>query len=344
YNPTLADVYFGGKMVDQSGSTAAKIGAVLGRQWDTTTIRNAFFNDECGAPAIGETVVGMTMVNVTPLLPEQMTDMSNFTFSEPSRWQNVAGETMPFFANQTAPLKITEATTVSLNGTCSPDLERVVITGSISETLYNEVEIADGKWSVDFDNDDVIEGATLTVFGFDKSKMPTFARYFIKDPEAHKEEKGHYYTLRQNEEVCDMILDEFKVEGSQRHIINGHVPVRAKKGESPIRANGKLMVIDGGFAKAYHKTTGIAGYTLIYHSSNFELVEHEPFISEEEAIRSGTDIVRSTKMVEQTSQRIRVRDTDKGKILQSQIDELTELLYAVRHGIIKDSNAGKILL
>lgn len=173
YNPTLADVYFGGKMVDQSGSTAAKIGAVLGRQWDTTTIRNAFFNDECGAPAIGETVVGMTMVNVTPLLPEQMTDMSNFTFSEPARWQNVAGETMPFFANQTAPLKITEATTVSLNGTCSPDLERVVITGSISETLYNEVEIADGKWSVDFDNDDVIEGETLTVFGFDKNKMPS---------------------------------------------------------------------------------------------------------------------------------------------------------------------------
>ncbi len=179
---------------------------------------------------------------------------------------------------------------------------------------------------------------------FDKSKMTTFERYFIKDPEAHREEKGHYYTLRQNEEVCDMILDEFGVEGSQRHIINGHVPVRTQKGESPIRANGKLMVIDGGFAKAYHKTTGIAGYTLIYHSSNFELVEHEPFISEEEAIRSGTDIVRSTKMVEQTSQRIRVRDTDKGKILQSQIDELTELLYAFRHGIIKERNSGKIVL
>ncbi len=179
---------------------------------------------------------------------------------------------------------------------------------------------------------------------FDKSKMTTFERYFIKDPEAHKEEKGYYYTLRQNEEICDMILDEFGVDGSQRHIINGHVPVRTQKGESPIRANGKLMVIDGGFAKAYHKTTGIAGYTLIYHSSNFELVEHEPFISEEEAIRSGTDIVRSTKMVEQTTQRIRVRDTDKGKILQSQIDELTELLYAFRHGIIKERTTGKIII
>lgn len=179
---------------------------------------------------------------------------------------------------------------------------------------------------------------------FDKGKMTTFERYFVKDPEAHKEEKGHYYGLRQREEICDMILDEFGVEGVQRHIINGHVPVRTQKGESPIRANGKLMVIDGGFAKAYHKTTGIAGYTLIYHSSNFELVEHEPFISEEEAIRSGTDIVRSTKMVEQTAQRIRVRDTDKGKILQSQIDELTELLYAFRHGIIKERNSGKVSL
>ncbi len=176
---------------------------------------------------------------------------------------------------------------------------------------------------------------------FDKNKMTTFERYFIKDPDARKEEKGHYYTLRQREDICDMILDEFNVEGSQRHIINGHVPVRTQKGESPIRANGKLMVIDGGFAKAYHKTTGIAGYTLIYHSSNFELVEHEPFTSEEEAIRNGTDIVRSTKMVEQTSQRIRVRDTDKGKILQSQIDELAELLYAFRHGIIKERTSNK---
>lgn len=179
---------------------------------------------------------------------------------------------------------------------------------------------------------------------FDKNKMTTFERYFVKDPEAIKEEKGYYYKLRHKEEICDMILDEFEVEGTQRHIINGHVPVRTQKGESPIRANGKLMVIDGGFAKAYHKTTGIAGYTLIYHSSNFELVEHEPFTSEEEAIKNGTDIVRSTKMVEQTSQRIRVRDTDKGKILQSQIDELAELLYAFRHGIIKERNSGKTVI
>ena len=96
------------------------------------------------------------------------------------------------------------------------------------------------------------------------------------------------------------------------------------------------MVIDGGFAKAYHKTTGIAGYTLIYHSSNFELVEHEPFTSVEEAVSNGTDIVRSNKMVEQTARRKCVRDTDKGEVLQSQIGELTELLYAFRHGMIKE--------
>lgn len=171
---------------------------------------------------------------------------------------------------------------------------------------------------------------------FDKDRMTTFERYFITDPEAHREEKGWYYKLRDDEKICDMILDEFGVEGSQRHIINGHVPVRTGKGESPIRANGKLMVIDGGFAKAYHKTTGIAGYTLIYHSSNFELVEHEPFTSVEEAVTNGTDIVRTTKMVEQTARRVCVRDTDKGKVLQGQINELSELLYAFRHGIIKE--------
>ncbi len=171
---------------------------------------------------------------------------------------------------------------------------------------------------------------------FDKDRMTTFERYFVEDQEAWREEKGWYYKLRDREDICDMILDEFGVEGNMRHIINGHVPVRTGKGESPIRANGKLMVIDGGFAKAYHKTTGIAGYTLIYHSSNFELVEHEPFTSVEEAMNNGTDIVRSNKMVEQTAKRICVRDTDKGKILQAQIDELSELLYAYRLGFMKE--------
>ncbi len=171
---------------------------------------------------------------------------------------------------------------------------------------------------------------------FDKSRMATFERYFIADPETHREEKGYYYTLRDNEAVCDMILDEFGVGGEHRHIINGHVPVRINKGETPIRANGKLMVIDGGFAKAYHGTTGIAGYTLVFHSRGLQLVQHEPFTSAEEAIRNGTDIVSTTQLVELSQKRMRVRDTDKGRELLSQIDELSELLYAYRHGIIKE--------
>lgn len=174
---------------------------------------------------------------------------------------------------------------------------------------------------------------------FDKSKMATFERYFLSDTTLHAEEKGHYYELRNREDVCDMILDAFEVMGSDRHIINGHVPVRTNKGESPIKANGRLMVIDGGFAKAYHDTTGIAGYTLVYHSRGFQLVQHEPFSSAEDAIIHGTDIVSTTQIVESSQYRMRVRDTDKGRELQSQIDELTELLYAFRHGFIKERNA-----
>ncbi len=171
---------------------------------------------------------------------------------------------------------------------------------------------------------------------FDKSKMTTFERYFLSDKETHKEIEGYYYSLRNNPEICDMILDEFGVKGEHRHIINGHVPVRIHKGETPIRAEGRLMVIDGGFAKPYHSKTGSAGYTLIYHSRGFQLVRHEPFTSAEEAIRNGSDIVSTTEIVELSSHRMRVRDTDKGRLLQSQINELTELLYAYRRGIIKE--------
>jgi fructose-1,6-bisphosphatase-3 len=171
---------------------------------------------------------------------------------------------------------------------------------------------------------------------FDKSAMTTFERYFIEDKATHHEEKGNYYKLRDNEEVCEMILDEFKVNGAHRHIINGHVPVKTTKGEKPIKANGKLMVIDGGFAKAYHDTTGIAGYTLVFHSRGFDLVQHEPFTSARNAILHGTDIVSTNQIVELSAHRMRVRDTDKGLVLQSQIDELMELLYAYRHGLIPE--------
>ena len=171
--------------------------------------------------------------------------------------------------------------------------------------------------------------------------MATFERYFIADTSTHKEEKGYYYKLRDNEDICNSILDAFSVKGSHRHIINGHVPVRISRGENPIKANGKLMVIDGGFAKAYHDTTGIAGYTLVFHSRGFQLVQHEPFTSAEEAIKNGTDIASTTQIVELSSKRMRVRDTDKGRELQSQIDELYELLYAYRHGIIKERSRTK---
>lgn len=171
---------------------------------------------------------------------------------------------------------------------------------------------------------------------FDKSKMATFERYFIADKETHVEEKGYYFKLRDDEEVIDHILDAFGVVGSNRHIINGHVPVRTLKGENPIKANGKLMVIDGGFSKAYHNETGIAGYTLVYHSRGFQLVQHEPFTSTEDAIQRGTDIKSTTQIVEMSNRRMLVADTDIGVELRKQIDDLEELLYAYRHGYIKE--------
>ena len=171
---------------------------------------------------------------------------------------------------------------------------------------------------------------------FDKSKMATFERYFLTDKSTYQEEKGNYFKLRNSEDVCDRILDAFEVTGANRHIINGHVPVHASKGENPIKAGGKLMVIDGGFSEAYHSETGIAGYTLVYHSRGFVLVQHEPFTSTQDAILRGTDIKSSTQIVEMSAHRMLVADTDKGEELRSQISELKDLLYAYRHGIIKE--------
>ena len=174
---------------------------------------------------------------------------------------------------------------------------------------------------------------------FDKDKMATFERYFIEDAEARKEVKGWYYQLRNDETVCDRLLDAFGVEGRHRHIINGHVPVRTKMGEQPIRANGKLMVIDGGFSKAYWSETGIAGYTLVFHSRGFQLVQHEPFTSIEEAVKEGKDIKSTTQIVEMSSQRMLVRDTDKGKELHTQIADLNALLQAFHNGLIKEQDS-----
>ena len=176
---------------------------------------------------------------------------------------------------------------------------------------------------------------------FDKSKMATFERYFIAEKETHKERKGNYFMLRDNEAVVDSILDAFDVKGENRHIINGHVPVHVANGENPIKANGKLMVIDGGFSEAYHKETGIAGYTLVYHSRGFQLVQHEPFASAMDAIRTGRDIKSTTQIIEMSSHRMLVADTDKGVELNKQVADLEELLYAYRHGIIKEAERKK---
>ena len=171
---------------------------------------------------------------------------------------------------------------------------------------------------------------------FDKDKMATFERYFIADKELHKEEKGMYYKLRDQEDTCNRILAEFGVDEMHSHIINGHVPVKTIKGEQPIKANGKLLVIDGGFSKAYQPETGIAGYTLVYHSRALQLVQHEPFESRQKAIEEGLDIKSNTFLVEFNSQRMMVKDTDKGAILKDQVRDLKKLLAAYRCGLIKE--------
>lgn len=176
---------------------------------------------------------------------------------------------------------------------------------------------------------------------FDKSKMATFERYFIEDKETHTEEKGNYFKLRDNEQIVDSIMDAFDVVGENRHIINGHVPVHVCNGENPIKANGKLMVIDGGFSQPYHKETGIAGYTLVYHSRGFVLVQHEPITSTLDAIQKCTDIKSTTQIVEMSAHRMRVADTDIGRELKNQINDLQRLLYAYRHGFIKEAMPNK---
>lgn len=171
---------------------------------------------------------------------------------------------------------------------------------------------------------------------FGKKKMTTFERYFIDDKTTHKEVSNPYYTLRNEESICKRVLEDFGLDPENSHIINGHVPVKVSKGESPIKANGRLFVIDGGFAKAYQKVTGIAGYTLIYNSHGLVLVSHEPFESTEVAIAEEKDILSSTVALQYSQDRIRVRDTDIGKGIQENIRELEKLLYAYQNGIIKE--------
>lgn len=171
---------------------------------------------------------------------------------------------------------------------------------------------------------------------FGKEKMTTFERYFIDEEETHYEKKDPYYKFRNDEKVCDNILIEFGLDPKESHIINGHVPVESKNGENPIKANGKLMVIDGGFSKAYQCKTGIAGYTLIYNSFGLQLVSHEPFESTEKAITEETDILSSRILLEQVVKRKMVGDTDIGFELKNQLHELKLLLLAYKKGLIKE--------
>lgn len=179
-------------------------------------------------------------------------------------------------------------------------------------------------------------GPGSPVFG--KDKMTTFERYFIEDKETHKETKNSYYRLMDNEEVINSIFREFGLDTMNSHIVNGHVPVELKKGQSPIRCGGKLLIIDGGFSRAYQDKTGIAGYTLVYNSHGMRLVAHAPFESAETAIKTETDIFSDSVIIETSSMRRRVADTDIGAELRDSIFELEELLRAYREGLIVEKD------
>ncbi len=171
---------------------------------------------------------------------------------------------------------------------------------------------------------------------FGKEKMATFERYFLADPATHAEGKNAYYALRDKPETAVKILCEFGLDPKTARIINGHVPVQVKKGESPVKANGRLIVIDGGFSKAYQDKTGIAGYTLIHNSYGFLLASHAPFESTQKAIEEALDIHSKTEILEANYHRIRVRDTDEGCRIQAKIRQLEALLEAYREGLIKE--------
>ena len=176
------------------------------------------------------------------------------------------------------------------------------------------------------------QNANSPVFG--KAKMTTFERYFIADKATHKEPKNPYYRLLEQEEIVNKILREFGLEGEDSHIINGHVSVEAARGESPVKCNGKLLIIDGGFSKAYQPKTGIAGYTLIYNSYGLLLAAHEPFESVEKAVQDGNDIHSHMMLVQHVNLRKTVADTDVGKEIKENIIDLEKLLCAYREGTI----------
>ena len=179
-------------------------------------------------------------------------------------------------------------------------------------------------------------GRNSPIFGRDR--MTTFERRLISDERAWAEPKNAYYTLYENPKICDAILKEFGLHGPHCHIINGHVPVKARKGESPIKGGGKLIVIDGGFCKAYQPTSGIAGYTLIYNSHCYRIVAHQPFAGREKAIRDNYDISSSTTIFERLEDRQKVMETDLGRDIQERIADLRRLLDAFRDGVVTEDH------
>ena len=171
---------------------------------------------------------------------------------------------------------------------------------------------------------------------FGKDKMATFERYFLQDAETHIEKKNPYYSLLENEKVINQILEEFGLDPAVSHIVNGHVPVKRKDGENPVKCGGKVLVIDGGFSKAYQKETGIAGYTLIFNPYGLLLVAHEPFESTESAIAKEKDIHSETMIVKRVRERLLVGDTDIGEELKRQVKDLERLLVAYRNGELRE--------
>ena len=170
---------------------------------------------------------------------------------------------------------------------------------------------------------------------FGRDKMATFESYFVKNEETHKEAKNPYYYLTSREDICNKILREFGLDENESHIVNGHIPVKAKDGESPIRANGKLLVIDGGFAKSYQKKTGNAGYVLTYNSNGLLLNQNKPFESVEKAIVEEKDIISELIVKKTGITRKTVGDTDIGKKLKNEIKDLQELLKFYKSGKLK---------
>ena len=225
---------------------------------------------------------------------------------------------------------------------------RVEIAGKIyfGKSLYDALEgwIRKGRYSTDERERQYGRDIMWFVWSnensplYGKDKMTTFERYFLADKESYAEEKNAYYRLCDDEETVERIFREFGIDPDKGHIINGHVPVKVKKGESPVHCGGKVIIIDGGFSRAYQKVTGIAGYTLVSDSRTVKLIAHEPFVSTQEAVLNERDIHSASEVIRKSETRLRVKDTDTGREMEERIADLEKLLEAYRCGALKERN------